>query len=82
MVLEKMVKYHGPLYTYKGCTKVTHVFSANLIDCSFVHPVGDGSDVEENAFVRWHSLEELLATEDALLLATLARAKYKFLAEV
>lgn len=76
VVLEEMVTYHGPLFTYKGCTKVTHVFSANISGCGFVKAVGDGSEAEENAFVRWHSLEELLATEDALLLATLAKAKY------
>ena len=76
VVLSEMVVYHGPMHTYKGCSKVTHVFSANLQGCGFVKPVGDGSEVEENAFVRWHSLKELLATEDALLLATLAKAKY------
>lgn len=76
VVLEEMVVYHGALHTYKGCTKLTHVFSANLKGCGFTHPVGDGSEVEENAYVRWHSLEDLLATEDALLLATLAKARY------
>lgn len=76
VVLSEMVTYHGPLHTYKGCTKVTHVFSANIAGCNFVNATGDGSEAEENAFVRWHSLQELLATEDALLLATLAKAKY------
>ena len=76
VVLEEMVTYHGPVYTYKGCTKVTHSFSANLEGCGFTTAVGDGSEVEENAYVRWHSLGDLLKTEDALLLATLAMVKF------
>lgn len=76
VVLENMVTYHGPVYTYKGCTKVTHAFSANLQGCGFAEAIGDGSEVEERAYVRWHSLQDLLKTEDALLLATLAMVKF------
>lgn len=76
VVLESSVTYHGPVYTYKGCTKVTHAFSADLAGCGFTQAVGDGSEVEENAYVRWHHLEDLLKTEDALLLATLAMVKF------
>jgi 8-oxo-dGTP pyrophosphatase MutT (NUDIX family) len=75
VVLRDAMTYHGPLHTYKGCTKVTHVYSANLNGCDFVHPVGDGSDEEESAYVRWHSLEDLLKSEDALLLASYARLR-------
>lgn len=73
VVLADQVDELGVVFTYKGCTKRTYLFCANLEEAAFVHPVGDGSEVEERAYVRWHTLEDLLACEDALLLATYAR---------
>lgn len=73
VVLEQDIDSLGVVFTYKGCTKRTYLFCANLEEAAFVEPDGDGSDVEERAYVRWHSLEDLLGCEDALLLATYAR---------
>lgn len=74
VVLSKNVEWLGPIFTYKACTKATYLFFADITDCGWVTPVGDGSKIEENAYVRWHSLEDLLSTKDSLLLATYARS--------
>lgn len=75
VVLEQEVTFLGKVFTYKGCTKRTYMFSANLANAAFVEAPGDGSEVEENAYVRWHTLKDLLASEDALLIATYAKSE-------
>lgn len=73
VVLSENLAYLGEAFTYKGCTKATYLFAANLEGCEFVNATGDGSVIEENAFVQWHSKDELLSSYDSLLLATYAR---------
>ena len=77
VVLSENVHWLGPIFTYKACTKATYLFFADIENCSWTRAIGDGSSVEENAYVRWHSLEELLQSKDSLLLATYARSLTK-----
>lgn len=73
MLAENMYSL-STLHTYKACTKKTYVYFADITNCAFVRPVGDGSEIEEEAYVRWHSKEDLLASMDTLLLANYALA--------
>lgn len=63
------------VHTYKGCTKKTYMFFAELSGAAFIRATGDGSTVEEQAYVKWHPLQDVLLSADALLLASLARAQ-------
>ena len=74
VMLPENMHFLSTIYTYKACTKNTHVYFADITDCAFTHPVGDGSEIEEEAYVRWHPLEDLLACKDSLLLANYALA--------
>ena len=61
------------VHTYKGCTKKTWMFAADITNAYPVEAQGDGSVVEQQAFCQLHTLAELVNCQDALLLASLAR---------
>ncbi len=61
------------IHTYKGCTKKTWMFAANVTNAYPVEAQGDGSAVEKEAFCQYHTLADLVNCQDALLLASLAR---------
>jgi 8-oxo-dGTP pyrophosphatase MutT (NUDIX family) len=74
VILSEKLHYLSTVHSYKACTKETHLFFADITGAGFIRPVGDGSEIEEEAFVRWHSLDDLLAAKDSLLLASYALA--------
>jgi 8-oxo-dGTP pyrophosphatase MutT (NUDIX family) len=78
VVNKSKLTYLGSVFTYKACTKATYLFLANIAGCEWVDALGDGSETEANAYVKWHSLEELLESKDSLLLATYARSVKHF----
>lgn len=63
----------GTVYTYKGCTKITHMFGADITEGFSVEAMGDGSDLEAQAYVKEHTLEEVMESGCALLLASVAK---------
>ena len=70
VLLAENLHFLSRIYTFKACTKRTYVYFADITDAAFIRPTGDGSEVEEQAFVAWHNLDQLLAAEDGLLLAS------------
>lgn len=58
------------VHTYKACTKKTWMFAANLTNHVQVDAIGDGSTIEAEAYCRWVTADELMASQCTLLLAT------------
>lgn len=70
VILDEKLHDLGFVHTYKACTKKTYVFFADITGCGFIRAVGDGSEIEEQAFVRWHSTQDILDSHDGLLIAS------------